>query len=523
MVLKKSLKLIKQFTQLQTKMRVIIKPDYNNLADWVATYITETINKFNPTKEKPFVLGLPTGSTPLGIYKRLIELHKLNKISFKHVITFNMDEYVGLDKNHTASYYHYMHTHFFNHIDIPPENINLLDGTADNLQMECDNYETKIKKVGGINLFLCGVGSDGHLAFNEPGSSLSSNTRVKTLCKETIISNSRFFSQQPNEVPTMALTVGLNTIMNAKEVLVVVNGINKSLALRQCLEGSINNTWTISLLQTHNKAIVACDKASTRELKVKTVDYFNDLQLNTNIFGQPIINNLHKYLDNNDKIIVFSPHPDDDVIGMGGLLQFLNKQNVIVVYMTNGDGGYDHNTYTHNPRIQEATLALKVLGYNKKSIRFTKLPFYTNSPNRIITKEDTTIISTLLQDIKPNHIFVCNDSDPKKTHDRCYEIIKNSTLNPELKYVWNYNSAWGDWNTQTPNFIYYFNEQSLLLKLTSIKMHDSQDPPIVDNKNIKNFYDLVLYKNKSTKNPDYFQEEFLILTPSEFTALKNKI
>lgn len=505
-------------------MRVIIKPNYNNLAEWVATYITETINKFNPTTEKPFVLGLPTGTTPMGIYNKLIEFHKAGKISFKHVITFNMDEYVGLDKTHKESYYYYMHTHFFKHIDILPENINLLDGTVDNLQLECDNYETKINKVGGINLFLCGVGSDGHLAFNEPGSSLSSNTRVKTLCKETIISNSRFFRQQPNEVPTMALTVGLNTIMKAKEVLVVVNGIHKSLALRQCLEGSVNNTWTISLLQTHNKAIVACDKASTRELKVKTVDYFNELQLNTNIFGQPIINKLHNYIDDNDKILVFSPHPDDDVIGMGGILQYFNKQNVIIVYMTDGDGGYDHNIYKHNPRIQEATLALKVLGYNKKSIRFINLPFYNNNTqNRSITKNDTTVISKLLQQLKPNHIFVCNDSDPHKTHDRCYEIIKNSTLNTTLKYVWNYNSAWGDWSTQKPNFIYYFNQQALQLKITSIKMHDSQDPPIIDNKNIKNFYELVLDKNKSIINPDYFQEEFLIITPSEFTALKNKI
>ena len=213
-------------------MRVIIKNNYAILSEWIAYYIMIKINMFNPTKDKPFVIGLPTGSSPLGIYKTLIKYYNEGRISFKNVITFNMDEYVGLSPNHPESYYYYMHMNFFNHIDIPKENINLLDGCADNLINECERYENKIKKVGGINLFLGGVGTNGHIAFNEPGSSLSSRTRIKTLSDETIVDNSRFFDLSIEKVPTMTLTVGLGTIMDADEVVIIINGAHKANALK---------------------------------------------------------------------------------------------------------------------------------------------------------------------------------------------------------------------------------------------------------------------------------------------------
>lgn len=174
-------------------MRLIIQPDYQNVSQWAANYVAAKIRRANPTAEKPFVLGLPTGSSPLGMYKALIELNRKGVVSFKHVITFNMDEYVGLPEEHPQSYHSFMWNNFFSHIDIQREHVNILNGNAADLEEECENYEARIKAAGGIDLFLGGIGPDGHIAFNEPGSSLASRTRVKTLTTDTIIANSRFF------------------------------------------------------------------------------------------------------------------------------------------------------------------------------------------------------------------------------------------------------------------------------------------------------------------------------------------
>jgi glucosamine-6-phosphate deaminase len=259
-------------------MRLIIQPDSSGISEWVANYISTKINQFSPTTERPFVLGLPTGSTPLGVYKKLIELCKMGKVSFKHVVTFNMDEYVHIPKVHPQSYYSFMWDNFFAHIDIQPENANILDGNATNLEAECDAYEAKINAVGGIHLFLGGIGADGHIAFNEPCSSLHSRTRIKTLTQDTIIANSRFFDNDVNLVPKTALTVGVGTVMDAKEVLIIVNGHNKAQALHQAVEGSVNHLWTITALQLHPKGIIVCDESATVDLKVGTYKYFKEIE-----------------------------------------------------------------------------------------------------------------------------------------------------------------------------------------------------------------------------------------------------
>jgi glucosamine-6-phosphate deaminase len=259
-------------------MRLIIQPDISGISTWVANYIATRINEFSPSVERPFVLGLPTGSTPLGTYKKLIELHKTGHISFKHVVTFNMDEYVGILKEHPQSYYSFMWDNFFTHLDILPENVNILNGNATDLEFECEAYENKIKAVGGIQLFLGGIGADGHIAFNEPGSSLHSRTRIKTLTEDTIIVNSRFFENDINKVPREALTVGVGTVMDAKEVLIIVNGHNKARALRHAVEGSVNHMWTVTALQLHPKGIIVCDESATEELKVGTYRYFKEIE-----------------------------------------------------------------------------------------------------------------------------------------------------------------------------------------------------------------------------------------------------
>lgn len=259
-------------------MRLIIQADFNNLSKWAANYVAAKINEAKPTADKPFVLGLPTGSSPLGMYKSLIELNKKGVVSFENIITFNMDEYVGLPQNHPQNYYTFMWDNFFNHVNIKKENVNILNGNAADLDKECAAYEAKMKSVGGVDLFLGGIGPDGHIAFNEPGSSLASRTRVKTLTKDTIIANSRFFDNDINKVPKTSVTVGVGTILDAKEVLIMVNGHNKARALAQAVEGSINQMWTITALQLHEKAIIVCDEAATEELKVGTYRYFKDIE-----------------------------------------------------------------------------------------------------------------------------------------------------------------------------------------------------------------------------------------------------
>jgi len=259
-------------------MRLIIEPDYSGISEWVANYIAAKIRNFIPGADRPFLLGLPTGSTPLGTYSKLIELYRKGLVSFRHVITFNMDEYVGIPAEHPQSYHSFMWNNFFSHIDILPENINILDGNAIDLETECQNYEDKIKSLGGIHLFLGGIGADGHIAFNEPCSSLQSRTRIKTLTQDTIIANSRFFEDDVNQVPKLALTVGVGTVMDAHEVLIIVNGHNKAQALHQAVEGSVNHMWTISALQLHPKGIIVCDESATVELKVGTYQYFKEIE-----------------------------------------------------------------------------------------------------------------------------------------------------------------------------------------------------------------------------------------------------
>jgi len=259
-------------------MRVIIQPDYDTVSAWAAAHVANAINRFKPTAQKPFVLGLPTGSSPLGMYKELARLNQKKQVSFRNVVTFNMDEYVKIPKEHPESYYSFMWDNFFSHIDIKKTNANILNGNAKNLEAECARYEKKIKRYGGIELFVGGIGPDGHIAFNEPGSSLSSRTRVKTLTEDTIIANSRFFGGDVTKVPKTALTVGVGTVMDARRVLIIVSGHNKARALQQAVEFGVNHMWTLSCLQLHPHGIIVCDDSATVEMKVGTVNYFKDIE-----------------------------------------------------------------------------------------------------------------------------------------------------------------------------------------------------------------------------------------------------
>ncbi len=260
-------------------MRILIQDNVGAVAAWAARYIASKINQNNKAdKAEPFVLGLPTGSTPLETYAELIRLHRQGKVSFSNVITFNMDEYVGLPEDHPESYHSFMWRNFFDHIDIKPENVHILDGNAPDLKFECRAYEERIEEVGGIDLFVGGMGADGHIAFNEPFSSFQSRTRMKTLTRDTIIANSRFFGGDVDKVPRQALTVGVATILDAREVMILATGLAKARALRHAIEEGYNHVWTISALQTHGKGMIICDEEAANELKVGTYRYFREIE-----------------------------------------------------------------------------------------------------------------------------------------------------------------------------------------------------------------------------------------------------
>ncbi|KAM9266196.1 glucosamine-6-phosphate deaminase 1 isoform 2-T2 [Cariama cristata] len=235
-------------------MKLVILETYAQASEWAAKYIRNRIVHFGPGPGRFFTLGLPT----------------------------------GLPRDHPESYHSFMWNNFFKHIDISAENVHILDGNAPDLQAECNAFEDKIKAAGGIELFVGGIGPDGHIAFNEPGSSLVSRTRVKTLAMDTILANARFFDGDLSKVPTMALTVGVGTVMDAREVMILITGAHKAFALYKAIEEGVNHMWTVSAFQQHPNTVFVCDEDATLELRVKTVKYFKGLMMVHNKLVEPL-------------------------------------------------------------------------------------------------------------------------------------------------------------------------------------------------------------------------------------------
>ena len=259
-------------------MKVIIR---NNSAEgslWAAHHIAEKIKAKAAVTDKPFVLGLCTGSTPIETYAELARMVQAGDLSFQNVISFNMDEYVGLPESHPESYHSFMHTNLFSKIDEPKENIHILNGNAEDLEAECAAYEAAIQAAGGFDLFLGGIGEDGHIAFNEPFSPLTSRTRVVTLTEDTRIVNSRFFGGDMNLVPKQALSVGVATVTDSKEVVILAFGPKKARAIHDAVEGPYSHMCTVSALQNHQNGIIVADEASVGELKVNSYKYFKAVE-----------------------------------------------------------------------------------------------------------------------------------------------------------------------------------------------------------------------------------------------------
>ena len=492
-------------------MRIIIKQDYDAMCYWTACYIKNIIIKHNAEDpRKQFILGLPTGSTPIGVYNYLIKFYKMNEISFNNVITFNMDEYIGLEPDHPQSYNYFMWDTFFNHIDIKKENVNILQGKHENMNQQCQDYENKIKNLGGIDLMLGGLGEDAHIAFNEPGSSLTSSTRLKTLNNNTINANSRFFKNH-TDVPTMAITMGIDTIMQSKEVLIIVSGEKKAVALEKSIEGSINHNFPASMLQMHKKCCFIVDDDATNELKVKSVKYFKGLQQHIDCMGNPIHNNILSKIKETDKILIFSPHPDDDVIGMGSFLyNYPFKHNIYIAYMTSGENGVDGNNKL--VRETEALSSLKSLSYDNPNLTFLRLPFYHNK--NILDYDwsvDSTILEHFINDKNPDHIFICTDSDPNGTHLKCFNIIKNIRTMENNRLFWAYQGAWGKIPYTENTFFFPYKYESLERKMLSIKLHMSQYPAKFPGNDNTAFHDRVKINNKSDIFPGEYEERYFLI------------
>src|SRR5215211_5860683 len=251
-------------------MEVVVLPSYEQMSRAAAQVVADALNA------KPnAVLGMATGSTPLGLYQELVRMHREEGLDFTQVTTFNLDEYVGLRPEHAQSYHYFMQENFFRHVNIAPSNIYIPSGTTSNYRAFCEWYEKRIEECGGIDVQILGIGSDGHIAFNEPASSLSSRTRLKTLAKPTIDDNARFFNSR-DEVPVYAITMGVGTIMEARKILLLANGSKKAEAIAAAVEGPVTSMITASALQMHADTTVYVDEPAAGRLKMR--EYYDWIQ-----------------------------------------------------------------------------------------------------------------------------------------------------------------------------------------------------------------------------------------------------
>ncbi len=501
------------------------------MSNFVAHYIAELIES-RRTMSRKLVLGLPTGSTPIGVYQRLVEMHQIEGLDLSNVISFNLDEYYPIEPDKLQSYRRFMYENLFDHVNIPHDQIYIPDGTVSRTELPeyCTYYERAIEESGGLDLVLLGIGRSGHIGFNEPGSSISTRTRLVTLDEITRKDASSSFFGEEN-VPREAITMGVGTILSAREVILMATGEHKARTIRRVIEEEEpNKLFPASFLQRHDNASFYLDEPAAGELtriktpwlvkdvnwtdqmtkraviwlsekvdkailRLDTADFFNNrlhgllyANPNADVLCRNVFEDLRKrivyqdYLFKNKRVICFSPHPDDDVISMGGMLDKIvaNQNEVTVAYMTNGSvavfdsdvrrylkfvemsmavfGLHESTTATFKEeyerildfidkktpgdidieevqkikafiRYSEAIAGIEVLGLSAQNARFLDMPFYKTGTVRKdpINEADVQVVLGLLNEIKPHHIFVAGDlSDPHGTHRMCYMAIKEA-------------------------------------------------------------------------------------------------
>ena len=539
-------------------------------------------------QNKPCVLGLATGSSPIKVYEELVRMHKEEDLSFVNVITFNLDEYYPMDKNNIQSYHYFMHEHLFNHVDILPENINIPDGktSAEELYQYCIDYEMKIKTAGGIDFQLLGIGRTGHIGFNEPGSHLNSGTRNITLDHITRIDAASSFLGIDN-VPRKAITMGIGTVRSAKRIVLLAWGISKAEILKKTIEGEITSHVPATYLQGHNNTTFVLDKGASVELsrvktpwlvtsclwseslKLKAVVWLSELthksilkltdkdynnngmsgllteegtayDLNIKMFnkmqhtitgwpgGKPNaddVNRPERAAIPKKRIIIFSPHPDDDVISMGGTFDRLVEQGheVHIAYQTSGNiavsdeealkfaeiaqalnpnssesekvidflkqkTAYDIDSEEVRQlkgliRRSESLAATRYLDLDDANVHFLDLPFYETGTikKNNLSQADLDIMCNLIEHIKPHQIYAAGDlADPHGTHKVCldavFESLKILKTNAYMDdcWVWLYRGAWHEWEPYQIEMAVPMSPDQVLKKRHAIFYHQSQ-------------------------------------------------
>lgn len=548
-----------------------------------------------------FVLGLATGSSPIKVYAELVRIHKEEGLSFKNVISFNLDEYFPMEKNDIQSYHYFMYEHLFNHIDILPENINIPDGTisSEKLHEYCINYENKINELGGLDFQLLGIGRSGHIGFNEPGSHYNSGTRSVTLDFITRSDASSDFLGIDN-VPKRAITMGVGTIRKAKRIVLLAWGTNKKKIIKRAIEGDISSEIPATFLRNHPNSTFILDRESSSELtriktpwivttckwteslKLKAViwlcehtkksilklterDYKSNgmeslleeegsyYDLNIKIFnkiqqtitgwpgGKPSADDSsrpERAKPKRKRVIIFSPHPDDDVVSMGSTFERLIEQNhdVHVVYQTSGNIAVSnqdalkfaeiskylgskkaesiiHGLNSENNgaidsksimdlksliRKSESLIATRYLGLKDKNVHFLNLPFYETGTvkKENLSNEDVKIMCDIIGDIKPHQIYAAGDlADPHGTHKVClnalFKALEKLKSREYMKdcWVWLYRGAWHEWETYEIDMAVPMSPNQVLTKRNAIFAHQSQkDGAMFQGDDIREFW-----------------------------------
>jgi len=607
------------------RIPVLVEDAYDDIARCVAGRIAELIRSRQDAVQRT-VLGLATGSTPIGIYRELIRLYREEALDFSNVVTFNLDEYYPMPPDSLHSYHRFMWENLFEHVNIQPRNVHIPRGDIPRAEIEdhCRDYERAIAEAGGIDFQILGIGQSGHIGFNEPGSSAASRTRLVVLDSITRrVASSDFFGTE--NVPVEAVTMGVGTILEAKEIALLATGEHKAAIVRRAVEGEVDRSVAATFLQKHPNATVYLDGAAAAELtRRKTpwvlgdIEWTRPLEIEavvwlSQVTGKSVLKLddvdyrehsltglLARYASSGDlngivfnalsakirgrsnlpqgrRIIVFSPHPDDDVISAGGILRKLrqNQNEIAVAYQTSGNiAVFDHEVRRYldflrrtaqdfgygnellapfinnvedflarkepgqvdsdavlmlKKRIREveAISAIAVLHVRPDQARFLNLPFYQTGKVRKdpIGARDVEIILALLDELKPHIILVAGDlSDPHGTHRMCKDAIDRALerYSGESPEMWYYRGAWEEWSVAEADILVPMSEEELRLKVSAIFKHQSQKDrapfPGVDE---REFWQRVEERNKATAHlvdqlglPEYFAMEALVVRPS---------
>ncbi|HEX8359150.1 MAG TPA: glucosamine-6-phosphate deaminase [Longimicrobium sp.] len=607
----------------QSRERVpVVIVEYDQIANTIARRIAEIVRERNH-QGRPAVLGLATGSTPIGIYRELIRLHREEGLDFSNVVSFNLDEYYPMDPDSIHSYHRYMRENLFDHINIPRENAHLPPGNIERERVEeaCQQYEDAIRAAGGIDFQILGIGKTGHIGFNEPGSGKGSRTRLIALDTVTRRDAAADFFGEDN-VPTEAVTMGVASILDAREIALVATGEHKAAIVRRSVEGEPDPDVAATYLQDHPNATFYLDPAAAAELtRIKTpwvvgeVEWNRKLEIEAVIWlsqttGKSILkldpedyreNHLsallarygsagplngevfnaliskirgRSKLPQGKRIIVFSPHPDDDVISMGGILNKLhqNENDIIVAYQTSGNiAVFDHEvrryldflqrfgrdfangggelqeltfrmeafldqkhpgqvdipevqTIKQRIREAEAVSGIETFGMTRDQACFLKLPFYQTGKVRKdpIGPEDVAITLRLLEEHRPEIIYVAGDlSDPHGTHRMCLEAVERALqeYSGEQPEVWYYRGAWQEWSVSDADILVPLSEEELRTKILAIYKHQSQkDKAPFPGQDEREFWQRVEERNTGTAHivdqlglPEYFAMEAYVV------------